>query len=46
MTFWQIGFGDCLIVMSAEVDRKDKQDPEVVECLNGVPNIIESMQKK
>jgi len=44
ITFWQVGFGDSLVVMSAEVDRKRKDDKSVVECLNRVPKIIESMQ--
>ena len=45
MTFWQIGFGDCLVVMSAEVDKKHRVDQTVKECFIGVPKIIESFQK-
>ncbi len=45
MTFWQIGFENMLVVMSAEVDQTRKQDPIVVECLKGVPAMIESMHK-
>lgn len=46
MTFWQVGFGDSLVVMSAEVDRNRKADRAVEECLNEVPKIIESMQRR
>lgn len=44
-TFWQIGFGDSLVVMSAEVDKKHRSDQTVKECLSGVPKLIESLQK-
>ena len=46
MTFWQIGFGNCLVVMSAEVDKIHKEDQAVKECLEAVPEIIKSMKKK
>ena len=45
MTFWQVGFGDSLVVMSAEVDRKHKGDQVVIDSVSGVPAIIESMRK-
>jgi len=45
MMFWQVGFGDALVVMSAEVDRKHKDDQTVKDCLSSVPEMIESMQK-
>ena len=45
MTFWQVGFADALVVMSAEVDQDLKGNKAVKECLNGVSDIIESMQK-
>ncbi|PQO37934.1 hypothetical protein [Blastopirellula marina] len=45
MTFWQIGFDDSLVVMSAKVDQAHKMDPDVIECLDGVPTMIESMHK-
>ena len=33
MTFWQIGFGDCLVVMSSEVDKMHKGDQAVKAVL-------------
>lgn len=45
MAFWQVGFGDSMVVISAETDRNRKGDQIVAECLNEVPKIIESMQK-
>lgn len=45
MSFWQIGFGDSMVVMSAETDQKRKGEPSVIKCLSEVPKIIESMQK-
>lgn len=46
MTFWQIAFGDSLVVMSAEVDSERADDPATKELLAAVPAIIESMTKK
>ncbi|RCS54379.1 hypothetical protein DTL42_04325 [Bremerella cremea] len=45
MTFWQIGFDNMLVVMSAEVDQARKNDIIVVECLKNVPTMIKSMHK-
>lgn len=45
MKFWQVAFGDSLVVMSAEIDKKQKSDPAVKACLQEVPKMIESMQK-
>ena len=45
MTFWQIGFGDSLVVMSAETDPKLKEDKVVVDCVSSIPAIIESLHK-
>ncbi len=45
MAFWQVGFGDSLVVMSAEIDRDRKGDQVVKESLAGVPAIIQSMRK-
>jgi hypothetical protein len=45
MTFWQVGFGDALVVISAEVDREQEENQTVKDCLNRVPKMIESMQR-
>jgi hypothetical protein len=45
MAYWQVGFGDSMVVMSTETDRKRKAEQIVSQCLNEVPKIIESMQK-
>lgn len=45
MKFWQIAFGDSLVVMSAEMDKKHKGDQAVKDCLREASKIIESMQK-
>lgn len=45
MTFWQVGFEDALVVMSAEVNKTRKDEPAVLDCLALVPAMIESMHK-
>jgi hypothetical protein len=45
MNFWQVGFEDALVVISAEVDREHQGNRAVNECLDVVPKIIESLQK-
>jgi len=46
MTYWQIGFGDSLVIMSTEVDGAQKATQSVRDCLAAVPKIIESLQKR
>ncbi|MEL6110082.1 MAG: hypothetical protein AAFU85_29060 [Planctomycetota bacterium] len=46
MTFWQIAFGDSLVVMSAEVESDRASDPVVKEFIAAIPEIIESMAKE
>lgn len=45
MTFWQVGFGDSLVVLSAEVDPEKKDLLIVKYCLEYIPSLIESMSK-
>ena len=45
MTFWQIGFQNAVVVMSAEIDQARKSDEAVIGCMNAVPEIIKSMRK-
>jgi len=44
--FWQIGFQNAVVVMSATVVEAKKNDPAVKECLDKtVPLVIESLRK-
>lgn len=45
--FWQIGFQNAVVVMSATVVASKKDDPAVKECLEKtVPLVIESLKKR
>ena len=44
MTFWLIGFQRAVVLMSVEVDQRQKDNEAVIDCLNAVPDIIKSMK--
>jgi hypothetical protein len=45
--FWQIGFENAVVVMSATVVAAKKDDANVKECLDKtIPTVIESLQKR
>ena len=45
MTFWQIGFEDCVVVLSAEVDKLLSESEPVRDCLKSIPEMIASIKK-
>lgn len=47
LQYWQIGFQNAVVVMSATVVASKKEDPAVKECLERtIPAVIDSLKKR
>ncbi|MEM8736771.1 MAG: hypothetical protein AAGG44_21245 [Planctomycetota bacterium] len=46
MTFWQIGFGDALVVLSAEVDQSQSDPSVLTPIFEEISKITRSLEKR